>query len=313
MIRGTTEEESMATFTNTQLHDIQGFGIAGFNKDHQEAMFVQVNNATGGRRLLSWLQPLTASAWEVGIFNQLFSEVKVRMKREPLAATWFGLLISAAGYRALGVATSGLPSGPGTTAFNAGMAARASTIGDTSTLDTPTSWLEPFRSNSSVHLCIVIAADRPDDLDAAVEMVGNQVSATGCTVVFQERGDTLPHPLTGHEHFGFKDGLSQPAIVGYTTPPPVAPAPAAVNAGEFVLGCPDAETNTAQTTGTLWKDGSFVVFRRLHQNVAAFRAQTSAGVPGSNPTLDTAQMGAALVGRWPSGAPLELHQTPILA
>lgn len=299
----------MPTFTDTALHDIQGFGIAGFNKDHQEVMFIRVADQAGGRQLLGWLEPLTASAWEVGTFNRLFSEVRARTGSEPLAATWVGVLISALGYQALGVATSGLPAGTGTTAFTTGMAGRSQAIGDTGSIDAPTSWLPPFRSGAGVHLCIVVAADEPDDLDDLVARIGDQVAATGCEVVFQERGATLPEPLKGHEHFGFKDGLSRPAIAGYTTPAPQAPAPAAVGAGEFVLGYPDETGTTTSTTGTLWKNGSFVVFRRLRQHVAAFRAQTSAGVPGSSPNLTPAQTAAHLIGRWPEGAPLERHPT----
>jgi hypothetical protein len=55
-------------------------------------------------------------------------------------------------------------------------------------------------------------------------------------------------------------------------------------------------------------DGSFVVFRRLRQDVAAFRAFVDgeavrlgeAGVAGMTP----ARLAALLVGRWPRGAAL---------
>lgn len=303
----------MATFTDTALRDIQGLGIAGFNKDHQELIFVRFGDQAGGRHLLSWLQPLTASAWEVGTFNELFREIRTRTGGdEPLAATWLGLLISAAGYQTLGVATSGLPAGTAATAFADGMAARAQAIGDTDPADIPTSWLAPFRPGAGVHACIVIAADDEGGLDRLVTAVGNEISASGCECVFQERGRTLPPPLTGHGHFGFKDGISQPAIVGYTTTPtptPQPPEPPPVAPGEFVLDYPDQAETTVSTSGSLWANGSFVVFRRLHQNVAGFRAQTATGVPGSNPALTPIHAAAALVGRWQDGAPLELHPT----
>lgn len=225
----------MPTFTDTALREIQGFGVAGFNKDHQEVLFVRFGSQTSGRRLLAWLQPLTASAWEVGTFNALFKDIKARTGTEPLSTTWVGVLISAAGYQALGVATTGLPSEPGVAAFTAGMAARATTIGDTSAEDAPTSWLTPFRPGTGVHACVVVAADERDDLYDLVTKVGNQVAATGCQVVYQEEGGTLPGALTGHEHFGFKDGISQPSIAGYT-PTPSGPEPAAVQAGELSWG-----------------------------------------------------------------------------
>jgi len=295
-----------SAFTDTQLSDIQGFGLAGFLKDHQEVLFVRFSNATSGRALLEWLEPKTASAWEVGRFNELFSEVKGRSGKETLCATWMGTLISASGYATLGVATSGLPAGEGVNAFNAGMATRSAQIGDTDPDDVPTTWLPPFQPGAGVHLCIVVASDEPEDLDDWVTSIGNHVDAAGCEVVYQERGETLPQPLTGHEHFGFKDGVSQPAIDGYN-PAPQPNEPVAVPPGEFVLGYPNAHETTLTPTGTLWTNGSFAVFRRLTQDVATFRAQVQTGVPGSAPTLTPEQTAAALVGRWPSGAPLELN------
>lgn len=297
-----------SAFSDPQLSDIQGFGLAGFLKDHQEVLFVRFPNAAAGKALLEWLQPRTASAWEVGRFNEIFSEVKRRGGRETLCATWIATLLSASGYAALGVATSGLPAGEGVNAFNAGMAARFQQIGDTDPDDISSSWLAPFQPGAGVHLCIVVASDEQDDLGEWVTSIGNEVDASGCEVVFQERGETLPEPLTGHEHFGFKDGVSQPAIDGYD-PAPQPNEPAAVAPGEFVLGYANAHGTTLTPTGTLWTNGSFAVFRRLTQDVAAFRNQIQQGVTGSSPALTPEQTGAALVGRWPSGAPLELNPT----
>jgi Dyp-type peroxidase family len=299
-------EYSVAAFTTLQLRDIQGFGIAGFRKDHQEILFIKIADPAGGRRLIAWLQPRTASAWEVGTFNSVFSEVRARTGAETLSATWTGILISSAGYQALGVSTANLPSGEGTTAFTAGMATRSQQIGDTGPLDAPSSWLPPFRPGGGVHLCIVVGSDEPDDLADLVRNIGDQVSASGCEIVFQERGETLPPPLTGHEHFGFKDGISQPAIDGYDDPPQ-ANEPPPVPAGEFVFGFPNAVGAVVQPAGALWTNGSFAVFRRLHQDVAAFRSQVAAGVTGSNPPRSPDQTAAAMMGRWPSGAPLELN------
>jgi Dyp-type peroxidase family len=293
------------TFTLAELAQIQGFGIAGFNKDHQESLFVRIGSATGGQQLLTWLAPRIANAWEVGTFNSVFSEVRARTGSELLKATWTALLISAKGYEALGVDLSTLPSGESSNAFVEGMAARPSAIGDTQPLDTPTNWLPPFREGADqVHLAIIVASDDQCDLDRELVAIYQKVAETRCEVVFDESGATLPPPLTGHEHFGFKDGISQPSITGYS-PPPAAGEPPAVAAGEFVLGYPDGSGVTAGA-GTNWANGSFVVFRRLLQNVAAFRTFTEAGVAGSSPTVAGGQLAADMIGRWPSGAPVEL-------
>ena len=40
----------MPAFTDAQLHNIQGLGIAGFRKDHQELIFVRLGDVAGARR-----------------------------------------------------------------------------------------------------------------------------------------------------------------------------------------------------------------------------------------------------------------------
>ena len=292
-------------FTDAQLQQIQGFGIAGFRKDHQETLFVRIGSSTGGQQLLMWLAPQVANAWEVGTFNELFKEVLARTGDEPLTVVWTALLISAAGLSALGVTTSDLTA-PSADAFAAGMAARAAQIGDVQPQDAPTQWLAPFQPGANqVHLAIVVAADREDGLAEQVLAIANMINETGCEIVFQERGDTLPEPLTGHEHFGFEDGISQPAIAGYDDEP-LPGEPPAVAPGELVLGFPDNTATTVQT-GTNWASGSFVIFRRLRQSVAAFRTFTAAGVSGANPALAGTAFAADMVGRWPDGAPIETN------
>jgi Dyp-type peroxidase family len=296
-----------STFTIENLQDIQGFGIAGFNKDRQEAIFLRVASPAGGLQFLAWLIPQVANAFEVGTFDRLFSEISARTGEEPsLKATWTAVMISAAGFQALDIPITDLPAGHSASAFGPGMAARASQIGDVLEGDAPQNWLLPFQPGANqVHLAVLVASDDDFDFDRQVVAVSNMAAATGCEIVFQERGGTLPPPLTGHEHFGFKDGISQPVITGYG-PQPQPDEPPAVAPGEFVLGYPD-ESGTTVGTGTNWSDGSFVVFRRLTQHVAAFRALAVSGAPTANPLLSPAEMGAKMVGRWPSGAPIELN------
>ena len=41
-----------------------------------------------------------------------------------------------------------------------------------------------------------------------------RAAASELRPLFEQRGDTLPGRLHGHEHFGFKDGVSQPGVRG---------------------------------------------------------------------------------------------------
>jgi len=296
----------MTTFSDQDLHDIQGFGVAGFRKDHQEAIFVRFGEAVGARKLLRLLQQRASSAWEVGSFNTLFSEVRNRTGEEVLKATWLAVMLSASGYGHLGVPVTGLPAGEGTDAFAQGMAARKDRINDTRPHDAPEGWVVPFKPGSGdVHLAIVIGSDTWRDLDEEILRIREAVETHDAKVVYYERGTRLGGKDKAHEHFGFRDGGSQPAIEGYDREPAKFEPPA-VPAGEFVLGYTNAMGNNA-VSDSMWTKGSFVVFRRLAQDVLGFRRQVASGVPGADPALNPATMAARMMGRWPSGAPLELN------
>jgi Dyp-type peroxidase family len=293
------------TLTETQEKNIQGLGIAGFRKDRQQLIFVRIDEPKKARHLLHELAHRTANAWEVKRFNDLFSEIRSRGREDEgsVQATWVATALSARGLAKLGVNVDELPAGEGHDAFKAGMAARAALIGDTRASDAPEQWLPEFRPGAGVDMLIVVASDSANHLDEVCGQLHNHISKNGCVAAYDERGHTLPGKLRGHEHFGFKDGGSQPKIDGWDDPP-AAGEPAAMPLGEFLLGYPDATGQTV-AVGDLWLDGSFLVFRRLHQDVFGFRQQAAQGVQGADPALDAATSAAKLVGRWPSGASLE--------
>src|SRR6185369_1806007 len=114
------------------------------------------------------------------------------------------------------------------------------------------------------------------------------------------------------EPFGFRDGISHPAIEGSGIPG-TNPNEEPLKAGEFVLGYPD-ELGGIQTLRPeiLGRNGTYVAFRKLHQRVAAFR-----GYLKNNSTSpdDEDLLAAKMMGRWRSGAPLALcplHDDPEL-
>jgi len=297
----------MVAFTQDQLNNIQGIGLVGFRKDHQQFIFVTFPDQASGTALIAKLADRVASAWEVGTFNALFSEIRQRYGKEGvIEATWIGLAISGAGFQTLGVnLDTELPAGEGTNAFKQGMAARSLVIGDTHAKDAPVQWKIEFRPPNRVDAVILVASDDRDDLDSTLATLSDLISEVGCQIAATLPGGTLPDQLRGHEHFGTKDGISQPAIDGFGDPP-AAGEPQPVMPGEFILGYQDELGQTA-SVGDLWIDGSFMVYRLLLQNVAAYNQQLAKGVDGANPPVAGALLGAKLAGRWPSGAPLELN------
>jgi len=204
----------MTAFTEQAEQNIQGIGLGRFRKDRQELMFLRFGPAAAARRLLGELAPRVASLWEVRRFNELFSEISSRLpggQEGVVEATWVGLGISARGYRALGVNLDELGTTASSEAFKEGMAKRsAEHVGDRPE-DQPESWLDPFKADAGVDAILVVAADDEGDLDRELDRLSSQIHNAGAQIVFQERGGTLPPPLTGHEHFGvFEAGLPRP-------------------------------------------------------------------------------------------------------
>jgi Dyp-type peroxidase family len=199
------------------------------------------------------------------------------------------------------------------------MAARANRLGDDDA-SAPGRWVGPFAGG--VDALLLLAAD---DVGSLARMVADHVVAlqrAGIGVAFDQAGDTRADE-PGHEHFGFRDGISQPGIRGVTArqnpadPDQGLPGQDLLWPGEFVLGyptqiarpAPGSDTNDdpgpASTSGPSWtRNGSYLVFRRLRQDVAGFKAFVAATAASQG--ISTDLMGAKLVGRFPSGAPLEL-------
>jgi Dyp-type peroxidase family len=141
---------------------------------------------------------------------------------------------------------------------------------------------------------------------------------SGIKVVYSERGNTRPGRERRKEHFGFRDGVSQPGIRGLTPPSRPSGAPDQglpgqdlLWPGEFILGYPVQDPRDPRKPGPIaplpapWaKNGSYMVFRRLEQRVPEFSAfvRAQAARFGMYPEL----LAARMVGRWRNGAPLEL-------
>ena len=107
-----------------------------------------------------------------------------------------------------------------------------------------------------------------------------------------------------HDHFGYRDRLSQPIIEGSgEEPTPGSGAP--LKAGEFILGYPDEYGVTADRPqpDILARNGSYMAYRRLQEHVGRFRDF----LWQNGQTRDEQELIAAkLMGRWRSGAPLVL-------
>jgi Dyp-type peroxidase family len=193
--------------------------------------------------------------------------------------------------------------------FRQGMAARAKALGDIGA-SAPEHWERPLGS-SEVH--VVLTGVAPDEarMEAAIAR-GRDAFADLPGVAPIWRQDCRAPP-DHKEPFGFRDGISHPAIEGSGIPGdnPLEPP---LKAGELVLGYRDEMGHfpAAPQPDVLGRNGTYVAFRKLHQNVAAFRRYLRANSSGPE---DEELVAAKMMGRWRSGAPLALcplHDDPAL-
>ena len=224
----------------------------------------------------------------------------------PLADTWVSAALTCQGLKALGVPEEPLSSL--SWEFRQGMAARAKDLGDVGESD-PQNWEQPFGS-SDVHVIIVAVSPDAERLEAAVAR-GRETyqTMTGIEAIWRQNCHALPNEK---EPFGFRDGMSHPAIEGSGIPG-TNPHEQPLKAGEFVLGYRDELGGVQKTTPEiLGHNGTYVVFRKLHQRVADFRRFLKTNSKSSD---DEELLAAKMMGRWRSGAPLALcpfHDDPEL-
>jgi Dyp-type peroxidase family len=272
---------------------------------------------------LAEIEPDITNAWEVLAFNDLHKEIH---KRRPgatkiIQAAWINIALSFAGLQLL--EATGADAFPDE--FKQAMRQRAGAIGDNGD-SAPQNWVAPFDGQAAVHALAILAADTPEGLQEVQQRLDEKCAAHQVTELPHFDGNTRPDPNRGREHFGFKDGISQPSIAGLTTSSKIGSGKIAP--GEFLIGYPDQDGHTSgqppdapapqpgqpgynpiqpppppQPVPEWAHNGSFLVFRRLRQDVQAFNDFLIQGSGQANITPD--QLGAKLVGRWKSGAPLE--------
>jgi len=282
-----------AAGVSVEIDDIQSGALRPRPAPYEgEFIFLRVDDRHAGRALLRRLLPVTSG----GLPNV-----------DPSQDAWLAVAFTYQGLRALGVPQASLDSFP--RAFREGMAARAELIGDVG-VSAPTHWEAPF-GTGNVHVALSALSTGAAQLDQELERARVAYRDTpGVQVIWEQEVHQLP---TGRTTFGFRDGISHPNIEGVGLPGS-NPQEAPINAGEFILGYPD-ETGSLPpmpSPDVLGRNGTYVVVRKIHTNVAAWRRYLRANTSSAQ---EEALMAAKMVGRWPSGAPLTLtpeHDDPEL-
>jgi len=328
-----------------ELEDIQGAAVPGFLKPFQTLIGVRclTGKETNFRKFVRGMSPNVSDA-RVTLKDRRDNREarKERTAKEPI--TLIGLAFS---FRGLYKLTPGASSF-GSEAFRIGMLGRSELLGDpTDPSDEghPSNW-KVGQPGQELDALVLVAGDTRECVERGCQLVLKELDAASMQVSWREDGavrhDTIGGvSFKGHEHFGFNDGVSQPGIRGlaskddpadfitdrHLSPDDVPaywlngyPGQTLVWPGEFLLGHP-ASSVDPMLPGRItpadppWvRNGSFLVFRRLRQDVRLFwhfmhseaaRLAHEEGFHG----LTAEKFASMLVGRWPSGAPFNRTST----
>jgi Dyp-type peroxidase family len=271
------------------LEDIQGLIYSAWN-DHPYPGFVFARLSGDPRASRRWLDAARRRVTPAAR-NRRRAHGRVQIALSPTGLTALGVPADVIAMMA-----------PEATA---GMAARRRVLADPD----PATWQLGGPDDRLDALVMVYARDPQTRAGELAEHRAALVAA-GAEV----RPDELGWPLEQREHFGFADGLSQPFVPGAHHRP--RPGEDPIPAGEVVLGYPNAYGQLPITP--IWGDldlgrnGSYLVFRKLAQDVAGFwgwiagQARRIAGDAPATAAQLTELLAAKLIGRWRSGAPLTL-------
>jgi Dyp-type peroxidase family len=293
--------------TVLEFRDIQGLVFSGYgDKPHASYLLLKVSDPAAARR---WLRTLSEA-------------ITTGADRPP--DTCLNIAWSARGLAALGLHEPELQTFP--LEFREGLSGsdtRSRTLGDVDASDPRTwRWGGP---ESPVHALLMLYA-RSAALLADLLVAQRSAFAGALECVCEVPTETLPER---REHFGFADGIAQPAIEGSRKGP--RRGSRSLQAGEFVLGYENeygklplipSVTPALDVAGhlgdcsaegerkALGRNGSYLVARQLQQDVRGFwafmREAAQAEHPGSTAADEAIWLAAKCVGRWPSGAPLVL-------
>lgn len=280
-----------------ELNDIQGNTVFGYRFPHARFLFVRVERANAGQRFL----------------RSIAADVTTSARWASKPASTLNVAINYPGLVALDVPARSLASFPGE--YQQGMKARAPLNHDTGCSD-PEHWDDVWR-NGSVHLLVSIYGRDAAAIEEKILTVQRAIGDSGGVALAggQDGGKLFINgEYTEREHFGYRDGIGNPDIAGTGRPGRPGRGKLASNgtswlplaAGEFILGQPDEakECPAAPIPVQLARNGTFMVFRKLHQNVGSFRRylHEQGGLYPGGPEL----LAAKFVGRWRDGSPLEL-------
>jgi len=292
------------------LDDIQGNILRGYGFPRAAYLFFEVHDAAAGR----------------GFLGDLVDRLQAATLWTDPPATATNVAFTYAGLQALGVSHTILDAlSP---AFREPIRKRAARLLDDTGPSAPEGWDDGLGTERS-HVLVTVNGSTPEpetpEKDAfigQIDWVLQAAAVHGLALVHRQDAAEL---WKRREHFGWADGLGQPDIEGTPWPtPPGGGVPGGkdeplwrpVKPGEFIHGCVDEDGYvTSGPAAPLLRHGTYMVYRKLYQDVVRFRKQLQedallygASLSGS-PLRERhlyELMAAKVVGRWRDGHAIEV-------
>ena len=202
--------------------------------DIQHILLTRTPAITGRYEFLSFNTPAGGRAWLTELLDKVQSAADVQATVDgsdrwvTLAFTWNGL-------RALGVPEESLATFPDE--FREGMAARADILGDTGAA-APEHWVGGL-AGDDVHAIAILFSRTDEQCRRSIAEHDKLLARTDGvrSLSFLDLNATPPFNYA-HDHFGFRDRLSQPVMKG-SGEEPTPGSGAALEPGEFIRCYPD--------------------------------------------------------------------------
>jgi Dyp-type peroxidase family len=280
-----------------ELDEIQGDVLIGLQKNFERFLFFQIADTPLFKSVLrATLAHRITTSHDVQLREFQLRDHKNHGNKNPLPNIGVNISFTATGLQKL---VAGINANSFDPSFAVGAIKQAKSLGDPMDAAGNPVWLADFLSGKIDGVILITGGTQNAVTTEATSLLG--ILGNSVSVVHDQTANVRPGAEKGHEHFGWQDGISQPGVNGLTTP---FPGQQMVDPGVFVFGYP-GQPNPPQPAPPPWiKNGSLMVFRRLKQLVPElgkfiFDQATNLGT-------DPVILGARLVGRWKSGAPLAL-------
>ncbi|PIL28565.1 hypothetical protein GSI_08606 [Ganoderma sinense ZZ0214-1] len=292
--------------------NVQGDILVGLPKKVQHYLFFQIDDDVAAfRKRLHLLIPFITNTTQAQDDRAKIAAHKKAAVEQGKNYEFLQLSGVNIAFSQFGLTKLGITDDMGDTAFTDGQQKDSKNLGDAGAPGADgefvPNWIDAFKGQ--IHGVVLISGNC-DLTVTATQATVLSIFNVGARITLHEvitlKG--VVRPERGHEHFGFRDGISQPAVKDFDTKP--NPGQETVRQGVILCGREgDVDANEESekpfNRPACALDGSFLALRYLFQLVPEFNNFLKAS---SDPTkgLTADLLGARLVGRWKSGAPVDV-------